>query len=52
VAGATPFADPLSRRTGTNETMARGFGERLRTVAGFKHVAEPLPMKNKMGAVV
>jgi len=36
----------------SNETVAEAFRNRLVTVAGFKRVAEPLPMRNSNGAVV
>jgi three-Cys-motif partner protein len=35
-----------------NETIAEAFRQRLQTVAGFKHVLEPMPMRNKSNAVV
>jgi three-Cys-motif partner protein len=35
-----------------NEAIVSAFRERLRTVAGFKHVPEPLPMRNSHNAVV
>lgn len=35
-----------------NKTVADGFRQRLRKVAGFKHVPEPLPMRNSKGAIV
>jgi three-Cys-motif partner protein len=35
-----------------NETIAAAFRERLRTVAGFKNVPEPIPMRNTTGAIV
>jgi three-Cys-motif partner protein len=35
-----------------NETVAEAFRKRLITAAGFKRVAEPLPMRNSNGAVV
>jgi three-Cys-motif partner protein len=35
-----------------NPEVAAAFRERLRTHAGFAHVAEPLPMRNRTGAVV
>jgi three-Cys-motif partner protein len=35
-----------------NETVADAFRTRLRKVAGFTYVPEPLPMKNDQGAVV
>jgi len=35
-----------------NEVIAQAFRERLRSVAGFKHVPEPAPMRNSRGAVI
>ena len=35
-----------------NETVAAAFRERLRKVAGFSNVPQPLPMRNTKGAVV
>jgi three-Cys-motif partner protein len=35
-----------------NETIAKAFRDRLRNVAGFKYVPEPIPMRNDQGAVV
>jgi three-Cys-motif partner protein len=35
-----------------NEAVAKAFQERLRRVAGFRYVAEPLPMPNSTGAIV
>jgi three-Cys-motif partner protein len=35
-----------------NETIVAAFRERLKSVAGFKYVPEPLPMKNAKNAVV
>lgn len=37
---------------GDNDTIVQAFQDRLRRVAGFKHVPEPLPMKNSRGNVV
>ena len=37
---------------GTNDDIVQAFRERLKRVAGFKNVPEPIPMKNKSGAVV
>jgi three-Cys-motif partner protein len=39
-------------KSGDNETIARAFQDRLRKVARFKHVPEPLPMKNSTGNIV
>lgn len=36
----------------SNEIVAQAFQERLRKVAGFERVPEPLPMKNSKGAIV
>lgn len=35
-----------------NETIVTAFRERLKSVAGFKYVPDPLPMKNSNNAVV
>ncbi|MBI4285929.1 MAG: three-Cys-motif partner protein TcmP [Chloroflexi bacterium] len=35
-----------------NQTVALAFKKRLQTVAGFKHVLKPLPMRNSRGAIV
>ncbi|MBA3714182.1 MAG: three-Cys-motif partner protein TcmP [Pyrinomonadaceae bacterium] len=35
-----------------NEVIVNGFQKRLKEVAGFKHVARPIPMRNKTGAEV
>ena len=35
-----------------NTVVAEGFRQRLLKVAGFKHVVEPLPMRNTRGAIV
>jgi three-Cys-motif partner protein len=36
----------------TNETIAEGYRDRLKKVAGFKHVPAPMPMRNSTGAIV
>ena len=36
----------------TNEEIAEAFRRRLKTVAGFKYVPLPMPMRNSKGAVV
>jgi three-Cys-motif partner protein len=36
----------------TNEEVAAAFQERLRKVAGFKVVPDPIPMRNSTGAIV
>lgn len=35
-----------------NETIAHAFRDRLRSVAGFAHVPEPIPMRNKNRAII
>lgn len=35
-----------------NETVAEAFRQRLRKVAGFSYVPEPIPMRNEKGATV
>ncbi|MHB0869016.1 MAG: three-Cys-motif partner protein TcmP [Chloroflexota bacterium] len=35
-----------------NQAVVDAFRKRLQTVAGFKHVPEPIPMRNLQGAVV
>lgn len=36
----------------TNEEVAQAFRGRLRTIAGFKYVPDPMPMRNSKGAIV
>jgi three-Cys-motif partner protein len=36
----------------TNEAVANAFRERLRKVAGFEYVADPMPMRNTKGAIL
>lgn len=35
-----------------NEVIAEAFRRRLKDIAGFEHVPEPLPMRNSRGAIV
>jgi three-Cys-motif partner protein len=42
---------PVEEKTG-NETMAEAFRQRLKEVAGFKFVPEPIPMRNTKGGIV
>jgi len=35
-----------------NAVVAEGFRQRLLKIAGFKHVVQPLPMRNTKGAIV
>jgi three-Cys-motif partner protein len=46
------FGDPPDLIKQDNDTIAEAFRERLRKVAGFAYVPEPLPMKNSNNAVV
>ena len=43
---------PEDEKAAGNETIAHAFQERLREVAGFKYVPEPMPMRNSKGTVV
>lgn len=43
--------DEIERKA-DNEVVAVAFRERLRKVAGFKYVPEPMPMRNSKGAIV
>jgi three-Cys-motif partner protein len=36
----------------TNEAMVKAFQKRLKTIAGFKYVPDPMPMRNSNNAVV
>jgi hypothetical protein len=36
----------------SNSAIVAAFRERLRTVAGFAHVPEPIPMRNSKNAVI
>ncbi len=46
------FGDRDEWVKGTNEDVAEAFRQRLKQVAGFRHVPKPLPMRNSVGAVV
>jgi three-Cys-motif partner protein len=46
------FGDPPDLIKQDNNTIAEAFRERLRKVAGFAYVPEPLPMKNSNNAVL
>jgi len=45
------FGPPEEEKV-SNQAIIEAYCERLRTVAGFDHVVDPLPMKNNQGAVV
>lgn len=36
----------------SNEEIAQAFRNRLKTVAGFKYVPDPMPMRNSEGAII
>lgn len=42
----------LEKVEDANAAIAKAFRKRLKTVAGFKHVPEPLPMRNKSGSTL
>ncbi len=44
------FGDILEKNS--NEAVVAAYCQRLKTVAGFKYVPEPIPMRNTQGAVV
>jgi three-Cys-motif partner protein len=48
----TLFGDPPDLIKQDNETIAEAFRDRLRKVAGFAYVPEPLAMRNKNNAVL
>jgi len=39
-------------KTGDNAAIAQAFRDRLRTKGRFKHVPDPLPMRNSKGAII
>jgi three-Cys-motif partner protein len=47
----TLFGDTMDIKA-SNEDIAERFRQRLETVAGFKYVPDPIPMRNKKGAVI
>lgn len=49
--GKNLFGDDLEEKA-SNAQIANAFRTRLREVAGFKYVPEPVPMKNTQGATV
>jgi three-Cys-motif partner protein len=44
------FGDMVEKED--NEAVAEGFRQRLREVARFEHVPQPMPMRNSKGAVI
>lgn len=48
----TLFGDDAAVKTGSNRAIAQAFRDRLKTAAGFKHIPDPLPMRNSKGAIV
>jgi hypothetical protein len=54
IRGAPPgvlFAKPAVLKQ-SNDAIVRAFRERVKSVAGFAFVPEPLPMKNSNSAIV
>lgn len=45
------FGEQIESKT-TNQVLAEGFRKRLKEVAGFKFVPEPVPMRNTSGAII
>lgn len=45
------FGDVFEEKT-TNKKFAEAFRKRLKDVAGFKYVPQPMPMRNTKGAIV
>ena len=45
------FFESRERKT-TNEDIAEAYRQRLKSVAGFRYVPPPLPMRNSNGAVI
>jgi three-Cys-motif partner protein len=48
----TPGLFEEMRAKTSNDEVAEAFRERLKQVAGFKHVPAPMPMRNTKGAIV
>jgi len=46
------FGDVLEKKRDSNRILADAFRERLKAEAEFKHVPDPMPMRNTQGAVV
>ncbi len=46
------FGDEEPVKVAGMDSVVKAFRERLKKVAGFKHVAEPLPMRNSMRSVL
>ena len=48
----TLFGGPVDMKTADNRMIADAYRRRLKEVAGFKYVPEPIPMRNSKNAVV
>ena len=46
------FGDEIVTKRAGNEPIVEAYKDRLKKVAGFKYVPEPVPMKNEQGAIV
>jgi len=42
----------LEEKVGTNEMLAEAYRKRLREIAGFQYVPEPMPMRNSTGNTI
>ena len=42
----------LEEKVATNEVLVEAYRKRLREVAGFQYVAEPMPMRNSTGNTI
>lgn len=48
----TLFGDAVEMKTADNRTIAEAYRTRLKKVAGFEYVPEPIPMRNTKEAIV
>jgi three-Cys-motif partner protein len=46
------FGDEMVTKKAGNEPIVEAYRERLKNVAGFKFVPEPVPMRNEQGSIV
>lgn len=49
---ASLFSNEPDKEKASNQAIAEGFRERLKKVAGFEFVPEPIPMRNSTGATL
>jgi three-Cys-motif partner protein len=48
----TLFGDAVEMKTADNQMIAEAYRKRLKEIAGFEYVPEPIPMRNSKNAVV